>query len=316
MESLNGRKMKSDNISSDIYTIYEQLTEKLLRLLPEPQKADTALDGLVLLRRDVPTQDESNIYRPVIGLIVQGRKRTIFGNGEMEYGEGEFMVSGVDMPCINSEIEASPQAPFLSLSLPLDLSQIAQLATEVPLDGKVDTNDHWGICSATSTLEIAGCFLRLISLLENPERIPILAPLIIREIHYHLIIGPLGGCLRAIGTQGTPINRVAQAITWLRNHFQEPLLIENLANQVHMSESTFNRHFRKVTSYSPLRFQKRLRLYEAQRLMLFDNLDATTASFKVGYESPTQFSREYKREFGEPPHRDISRMRAAGMLLD
>ncbi|WP_181586662.1 AraC family transcriptional regulator [Paenibacillus taichungensis] len=307
--------MKTDNLSRDIDMIYDQLIGKLMDLLPEPQKTDTALRGLLLLRRDVPNQDESCVYQPVIDLIVQGRKRTILGNEKMEYGEGEYLVSGLDMPCINSEIEATSKAPFLSLRLSLDISQIAQLATEVPLDDITDDDDHWGICSAASTLEIADSFLRLISLLENPQRIPILAPLIIKEIHYYLITGPLGRCLREIATQGTPINRVAQAITWLRTHFREPLSIEKLANQVHMSESTFNRHFRKVTSYSPLRFQKRLRLYEAQRLMLFDNLDATAAAFRVGYESTTQFNREYKREFGEPPFRDVSRMRAAGMLL-
>jgi transcriptional regulator GlxA family with amidase domain len=151
-----------------------------------------------------------------------------------------------------------------------------------------------------------GAFLRLVEMLDRPERIPALAPSVIREIHYYALTGPLGGSLRLF----TQNNRIAQAISWLRENYREPLRIAALAARVSMAESTFNRHFRTVTGLSPLQFQKRLRLYEAQRLMLTEDKSAETAAYEVGYDSPTQFNREYKRQFGEPPRRDIQKMLA------
>jgi len=149
----------------------------------------------------------------------------------------------------------------------------------------------------------------LVELLEKPEQIPVLAPLIIREIHYRLLIGAQGERLRMINMLGTQSNQIARTITWLRDNYKEPLQVDELARKVNMATSTFHRHFRLVTTLSPLQFQKRLRLYEAQRLMLVENEDAAIAALAVGYESPTQFNREYKRQFGEPPHRHVSQLR-------
>ena len=166
-----------------------------------------------------------------------------------------------------------------------------------------------GLSVADVDPDILHAFLRLVELLEKPEQIPILGPLIVREIHYRLLIGPQGEFLRRLNTLGTQSNQIAQAITWLRDNYREPLQVDKLAQKVNMATSTFHRHFKEVTTLSPLQFHKRLRLYEAKRLMLTESKDASSASLAVGYESPTQFNREYKRLFGEPPHRDVMRMR-------
>lgn len=297
----------------NLFPLLEKLKDRLMELMPTAQRMNSAVEGLALLRREAPSMGESCFYRPLVGVTVQGRKRSMVANNEYVYGDGCCIVTGVDMPSINEILEASPERPYLAVSLTLDRYLITQLAAEVPPPAYTRPEDYSGVGVNNPTPELLDSLFRLLALLDTPERIPVLSPLIIREIHYHVLTGPLGRCVRSISSQGTPSNQVAEAITWLRANFREPLVIENLAGLVHMAESTFHRHFRKVTSISPLQFQKRLRLFEAQRLMLAENMDASTAALDVGYESATQFSREYKREFGEPPHRDINRMRAAGV---
>ena len=309
----NNTTNNSIAMPEDVLPMREKLKDRLLELMPEPQRVITAVDGLNLLRRDAPTLGESCFYRPLIGFTIQGRKHSMVASNEYDYGDGQYLVTGVDMPSINEIREASSDRPYLAISLTLDRYLITQLATEVPPPAHSTPDVSSGVGVDNPTPELMDSVHRLLALLDTPERIPVLAPLIIREIHYHILTGPLGGCPRSISTLGSQSNQVAQAITWLRNNFREPLIIENLAGLVNMAESTFHRHFRKVTTISPLQFQKRLRLFEAQRLMLAENMDASTAALDVGYESATQFNREYKREFGEPPHRDVNRMRAAGV---
>ena len=158
--------------------------------------------------------------------------------------------------------------------------------------------------------ELLETFRRLVNLLDTPSRIAVLAPLILREIHFYLLSGSQGGCLRLFNTQGTQANTIARAVSWLRENYALPFRMEELARRVNMAPSTFNRHFRQVTSLSPLQFQKRLRLYEAERLMLQEGKDAGTAALMVGYESASQFNREYKRQFGDPPRRDVIQKRS------
>jgi AraC-like DNA-binding protein len=291
----------------------EQLKEKLLQWLPQPGRIATSITGLFLSRRDMTNQAESCFYSPTVGIVAQGFKRSVIGNKEYQYGEGYCMVAGVDLPSVNHITEASPEKPFLALSIKLDRYLITQLTTVVPPEPQSEHVSHNGVAVSEVTSDILDAFLRLVNLLDTPKRIPVLAPMIIREIHYNLLLGPYGDCLRLVSTLGTQTNQIAQAISWLRENYREPLLIEKLASRVNMAESTFHRYFRMVTTLSPLQFQKRLRLYEAQRLMLAEDKDAATAALYVGYESATQFNREYKRQFGEPPHRDISRMREVGI---
>jgi len=286
------------------------LKEKLLRWMPEPGRYPTAIDGLMISRRHDPKElDQCVIYKPLVAVIVQGSKRSVIGSEEYRYGENHCLVVGVDIPSSSHVIEASPEKPFLTVTLDLNKYLIAQLAAEVPLSSKIGNGAYKGTAVAELVPEVLDAFLRLVELLEKPERIPALAPMIIREIYYHLLIGPQGEQLRMINTLGTQSNQIAKSITWLKENYKEPLHVEQLARKANMATSTFHHHFKQVTTLSPVQFQKRLRLYEAQRLMLVENEDATIAALAVGYESPTQFNREYKRMFGEPPHRHVNRLR-------
>lgn len=294
------------------------LKELLLRRMPEPGTYSTAVAGLGLVRREAINGAESCFCKPSIGVIVQGSKRALFGAETYEYGENQCVVAGVDMPSSFCVAGASSERPFLAVSLDLDPGLITRLAVEMPLPPACSGDpasasrkgNSRGMIIADLEPEVLHAFLRLVALLDRPERIPVLAPLILREIHSLLLLGPQGECLRRINTIGSQSNQIAHAITWLRDNYKEPLHVETLARRVHMATSTFHRHFKEMTSLSPLQFHKRLRLYEARRLMLSEHSDAAGASLAVGYESPTQFSREYKRLFGEPPHRDVMRLRA------
>jgi AraC-like DNA-binding protein len=283
------------------------LKEKLLRWMPESGRYPTAIEGLTIVRRDEANQPENCFYKPLVAVIVQGFKRSVIGSDEYRYGENHCLVTGVDMPSVNHVTVASPEHPFLGLSLTLDKYLITQLATEIP--PRLGNGSYKGMAVADVDPDVLDAFLRLAELLDKPEQILILAPMIIREIHYRLLIGPQGERLRMINTLGTQSNQIAKTITWLRDNYKETLQVDELAKKVNMATSTFHRHFRQLTTLSPLQFQKRLRLYEAQRLMLAENEDAAIAALAVGYESPTQFNREYKRLFGEPPHRHVSRIR-------
>ena len=208
------------------------------------------------------------------------------------------------------DLDASPEKPFLGMGLKIDKYIVSQLMTELPMQAKViDEPVRKGLSVTPIEADILDAFVRLTELLDNPEQIPVLAPMIVREIYYRLLTGPRGKYLRAINTTGTRGSRIAQAITWLRNNYKEPLQVDELAKKVNMATSTFHRHFKQITTLSPLQYQKRLRLYEAQRLMLVENEYASNACLAVGYESPTQFNREYKRLFGEPPARNIHKTR-------
>jgi AraC-like DNA-binding protein len=283
------------------------LKEKLLRWMPEPGRYPTAIEGLTIVRRDEANQPENCFYKPLVAVIVQGIKRSVIGSEEYRYGENHCLVTGVDMPSVNHVTVASPEKPFLGLSLTLDKYLITQLAAEIP--PRLGNGSYKGMAVADVDPDVQDAFLRLAELLEKPEQIPVLAPMIIREIHYRLLIGHQGERLRMINTLGTQSNQIAKTITWLRDNYKETLQVDELARKVNMATSTFHRHFRQVTTLSPLQFQKRLRLYEAQRLMLVENEDAAVAAIAVGYESPTQFNREYKRLFREPPHRHVSQLR-------
>ncbi len=300
------------------------LKEKLLRLMPEPGLHLTAVPGFRMSRREEPDKVENCFSEPLTAVIVQGSKRSVIGAQEYRYGENQCLVAGVDMPSSSSLVDACPARPFLAVSLVLDRQLIARLAAETPLPpgagsapapsvlspgaGRAPAPSV-GISVADADPGVLDAFLRLVEVLEQPEQIPVLAPMIAREIHYRLLIGPQGGHLRRLNTLGTQSNQIARAITWLKENYKAPLRVDDLARQVNMATSTFHRHFKEVTSLSPLRFHKMLRLYEAQRLMLSEHENATSAALAVGYESPNQFSREYKRLFGEPPYRDVRQAR-------
>lgn len=299
----------AENEHAELARINRLLKEKLLRRMPEPGKYPTLIDGLGLIRREQVNQAESCFGTPAVGLIVQGGKRTRLGSETYVYGENQCCVSGVDMPSSFCALNATREHPFLSLSLELDKYLITRLAAGMPPCPAAATSTTKGVSIVNVDQETLNAFLRLMELLDAPDRIAVLAPLIIHEIHYRLLLGPYGESLRRLNTLGSQSNQIARAITWLRANYKEPLHVGELARQVNMATSTFHRHFKEMTTLSPLQYHKQLRLYEAQRLMLSENQDAASACLAVGYESPTQFNREYKRLFGEPPHRDIMRLR-------
>lgn len=282
------------------------LKDKLLKWLPEQSRLETAIHGLALSRYDEETSAAKCFYNPIVALVVQGFKRSMIGNQEANYGAHHCMVVGVDMPGVFHITHASPQDPFLSLSVKLDRHIITQLVSEMPSIVTAQAKPSNPVVISEVGEDLLEAFIRLVDLLDTPSRIPVFAPMILREIHFHLLAGSQGDCLRLFSTRGTQANQIALAISWLRENYVRPLHIEKLAQQVNMAPSTFHRHFRQVTSLSPLQFQKRLRLYEAERLMLLEGKDASTAALMVGYESGSQFSREYKRQFGAPPRRDVT----------
>jgi AraC-like DNA-binding protein len=299
----------SENDRAGLERTKNLLKEKLLRWMPGSGDYPTAIEGLAIFRRDEPNQRENCFYQPLVGVIVQGFKRSTIGSEEYRYGENHCLITGVDVPSVNFITAASPKQPFLALTLNLDKYLITQLAAEIPPSSRLGNDSYKGMTVAKVDPDVLDAFLRLVELLEKPEQIPVLAPMIIREIHYRLLIGSQGERLRMVNTLGTQSNQIARTITWLRDNYKEPLQVDELARKVNMATSTFHRHFRQVTTISPLQFQKRLRLYEAQRLMLVESEDAAIAGLAVGYESPTQFNREYKRLFGEPPHRHVSQLK-------
>jgi AraC-like DNA-binding protein len=268
-----------------------------------------AIPGLTLYQYRQTTPPKSALYEPSICVIVQGAKRVLLGEDSFIYDAQHFLITSVDLPTVVQIAKASPKKPCLGLVLKIDLREISQLLVDSNLPLPHARQSGRGMATGKVTLPLLDAFARLIDLLATPKDIPILAPIIQREIYYRLLVGDRGMRLRQMASAGTQSRQVGQAIAWLKNHFNRPLRIDELASQVNMSTSTFHHHFRALTAMSPLQYQKWLRLNEARRLMLTEQVDAANAAFKVGYESPSQFSREYSRLFGAPPLRDIINLR-------
>jgi AraC-like DNA-binding protein len=295
--------------NNNMGTALEALGKSIARWTDRGDQLVTAIPGLSLFQRDEPTQPESRMYEPRICLIAQGAKRVLLGDDTYVYDERHFLITSVNLPTVVQIIKASPEKPCLGLILKLDQREISQLMVDSNLPLSRPQQSSRGMATGEVTLPLLTAFQRLVDLLAEPKDIPILAPIIQREIFYRLLVGDQGARLRQIATAGSQSQQIARAIDWLKDNFTRPLRIDDLATQVNMSTSTFHHHFRTLTAMSPLQYQKWLRLNEARRLMLIENQDAATVAFQVGYESPSQFSREYSRLFGEPPLRDITSLR-------
>jgi AraC-like DNA-binding protein len=287
----------------------EALGKSIARWTDKGGLLGTAISALSLARRDAPTEPTSYMYEPSLCVIAQGAKRVLLGDDTYVLDVHHFLITSVDLPTVVQIIRASWETPYLELTLKLDRREMAQLLADshLPPPHAQQSSRGMAIGEVTSPLLVA-CH-RLIDLLAEPQDIPILAPIIQREILYRLLVGDQGARLRQIASAGSQSHRIAQAIDWLKRHYTLPLRIDDLAAHVQMSPSAFHHHFRALTAMSPLQYQKWLRLNEARRLMLTERLEAATAAFQVGYESPSQFSREYRRVFGAPPFRDITSLR-------
>ncbi|ASZ50579.1 AraC family transcriptional regulator [Vibrio parahaemolyticus] len=288
-------------------------TQKLAKLIDRwtgnGNQYDTPISGLRFSRWTTPTPPTSYTHNPSICLIAQGRKRVLLGEESFIYDANHFLISSIDLPIIANIIEASEEQPYLGLIMELDLTEISQLIVDSELAFTQSKEAQKGIAVGELSESLLDAFVRLAELLDEGQNIKILAPIIKREIFYRLLMSEQGTRLHQIVTAGSHSHQIAKAIDWLKNNFVKPLSVGDLASYTGMSKSSFYTHFRSMTSMTPLQFQKKLRLSEARRLMLTENLDAMAATFKVGYESPSQFSREYSRLFGAPPSKDIKSLR-------
>jgi AraC-like DNA-binding protein len=302
--------IKADTENKEMDVALEALGKSIARWTGKRDRFDTTIPGLSLHRREEPSEPISIMYEPLVCVVAQGAKRVLLGdNDAYVYDAQHFLITSVDVPTTVQVIKASHQKPYLGLVLNIDPREMSQLMVDSNLPPPRQQQSSRGMATGEVTLPLLSAFQRMIDLLDEPKDIPILAPIIRREIVYRLLVSDQGARLRQMASAGSQSQQISRAIDWLKGNFSRPLRIDDLASQVNMSTSTFHHHFRAVTAMSPLQYQKWLRLNEARRLLLTEKQDATTTAFQVGYESPSQFSREYSRLFGAPPLRDITSLR-------
>ena len=278
-----------------------------------PGEPATALAGVRATISPVATEMIHCVNEPGLGLVVQGAKNTIVGDRVFEYGAGDFVVTSVDLPIASRIVRASAKQPYMAARLTLQPAAIASLLLEAPgVDELVATPCGMGVHAAP--VELVEAMTRLLRLLDTPRDAPVLRPLVEREILWRLLCGPQGGRVRQIGLADSRLAQVSHAIRHIRQHYAKALSIEELAGLATMSESSFHRHFRAVTAMTPIQFQKQIRLQEARARLLADADDVAAVGYAVGYDSPSQFSREYSRLFGAPPRRDVARLREVAPL--
>lgn len=277
--------------------------------LSTPGDFATAIPGLTLFRRDQPAPPAVCMIEPSLILVGRGEKRLWVGGEGYSYDPSRFLVTSLDLPANSEVMLASPEQPCVGLVLKLDVSMLAEVITKSGLPAKRQPSTGTGAAIGSLSPALEDALDRLLALLDEPEAIPVLAPLILREIHYRLLHTDQGPRLRQITAVDGQGYRIAKAIDWLKVNYTDALRIDDLAARVQMSAPTFHHHFRQLTGMSPLQYQKWLRLNEARRLMLIERLDVSRAAFAVGYESPSQFSREYGRLFGTAPSRDMALLR-------
>lgn len=270
----------------------------------------TSIPGVALVRASSPTQPLPSLYEPCLCIVVQGRKRSVLRREVYVYDPLNYLVVSVTLPVSAQILAASPERPYLCLRVSVDLTAIAELLAQLPSPPLDRNRSGRGLFVARTSDEMLDAVLRLMRLLDSPQDALVLAPLVVREIHYRALTGELGYRLQELCCGGGQVQRIARAINLIKGRFAEPLRIEALADALHMSVSSLHHHFKAVTAMSPLQFQKHLRLHEARKLMLIEGIDAASAAHRVGYESASQFSREYRRLFGAPPRREIEAIRA------
>ena len=289
----------------------DELARRIARAL-EADGTRQPLPGLHLFRSANPTEPLHGVSKPSLCVIAQGSKQIQLGESRYRYDPAHYLLATVELPVVAQVLEASTERPYLSLALDLDPALVGSVIVEaghLPPRGRGDVR---AIDARPIDLDMLNAVVRLVRLLDAPAEVRVLRPLILREIVYRLLMGDHGHRLRHLALLGGSPDRVARAIERLHREFDQPLRIDVLARDLGMSVSGFHHHFKAVTAMSPLQFQKQLRLQEARRLLLGENLDAASAGYRVGYDDASQFSREYKRLFGQPPMRDAEQLRGVG----
>jgi AraC-like DNA-binding protein len=286
----------------------DELADRIARLQPHDGKVQPQ-PGVHLHRQCKPGQRVHSVGEPSFCVIAQGAKEILLGQETFRYDPAHYLISTMELPLSGEVVEASPQRPYLSFRLTLDPSVVSSVMVESGLVQSRGDNAVRAVDVSALDANLLDATLRLVRLIDTPVEYRALAPLVVREIVYRLLTGAQGNRMRHLATFGGQAHRMVRAVEKLREHFDKPLRIDGLARELSMSVSGFHAHFKAVTAMSPLQFQKQLRLQEARRLMLNENLDSAEAGYRVGYDDASHFSREYKRHFGEPPMRDVERLR-------
>lgn len=309
MESPNESAVVSADRGRELHS---ELARKITVFMGSAEDKATDIPGLTLHRRTAPTPPCRTTYHPGIIVIAQGRKQVNLGQTSFIYDDSRFLLTAVDLPIVSRVVEATKDVPCLALALGLDMSTVRELLGREEIRVAEAPHDSPAMSTGETTPEFLNACCRLVDLLGSPQDIPFLSGLIQREIIYRILRGPEGTRLRAVATLGDQSHRTAKAVAWITANYAKPLRVQELAQLAGMGVSTLHHHFRLLTAMTPLRYQKQLRLQAARSLMLNSGLDAASAAFEVGYESATQFSREYSRFFGQPPMRDIRALRSPG----
>jgi len=274
----------------------------------ENRPTETGIPGIVMVKGEIPEHKLAAVYEPMVNLILDGSKTLTIAGRDYYYDPASYFVISVDMPATGMVGQTGPDRPYIGVSLSLDPARVAALLLDIPPQSYV-TGQNGGYSVCRMTPELLNAWLRMLQLMERPQDIPALAPAYEREILYRVLQGQQGWMLRDIAAPDSALSQVRRAIRWVREHYTEAIEVEKLATLASMSVSAFHRHFKAVTAMSPIQYQKRIRLLQARQLLIAQSGNASSVAYAVGYESASQFTREYARLFGQPPARDISSIR-------
>jgi AraC-like DNA-binding protein len=296
-------------MSESIYTQHTELAALIQHHCPEEGLFETAIPSLFLIHHRQVTDRAYNVYKPCFCCIASGAKDIFLANEHLSYGPANYLIASMNLPVVGQVVQASPTEPYLSFKLEFSQDQILEVLNETDLSQPMRESARRALFVGQTEQPLLDAVLRLIRLLDHPKDIAFLAPLFVKEILYKLLQGSFGTMLAQIALEGSSSYRIREVIEQITRHYEQPLRVEELAEMASMSVSSFHRNFKEVTAMSPLQFQKQVRLQEARRILLSESADAADVAFRVGYESASQFSREYARMFGAPPRADMKQLK-------